>query len=115
MQLANVELNAAVNALKNKQIDGFVTAGSYPAPNVIEAAASTGVTLLSLNDEQIKKTKRTKLVIQDGTYAGVASAVTTASLPVVTHLTTAMSNATAHAVTKTYWEQKKAMGADNAW
>ncbi|HAU40906.1 MAG TPA: TRAP transporter substrate-binding protein, partial [Gammaproteobacteria bacterium] len=36
--LADVELNNAVPALKNKQIDGFVTAGSYPAPNVIEAA-----------------------------------------------------------------------------
>ena len=40
--LANVELSNAVPALKNRQIDGFVTAGSYPAPNVIEAAAGTG-------------------------------------------------------------------------
>jgi TRAP-type uncharacterized transport system substrate-binding protein len=45
-----------------------VTAGSYPAPNVIEAAASTGVTVLSLSDEQIAETKRTKLVIPAGTY-----------------------------------------------
>ena len=51
VKLADVELNAAVGALKNKQIDGFVTAGSYPAPNVIEAAASTGVKLLSLSGE----------------------------------------------------------------
>ena len=42
VKLANVELNNAVPALKNRQIDGFVTAGSYPAPNVIEAAAGTG-------------------------------------------------------------------------
>ena len=68
--LANVELNAAVSALKNKQIDGFVTAGSYPAPNVIEAAASTPVNVLSLSDDQIAKTKRTRLVIPAGTYAG---------------------------------------------
>ena len=115
VKLANVELNAAVSALKNKQIDGFVTAGSYPAPNVIEAAASTGVTLLSLNDAQIKKTKRTKLVIPGGTYAGVAGATNTTSLPVVAHTTTAMDDATAYALTKTYWAQKKAMGADNAW
>ena len=115
VKLANVELNAAVNALKNKQIDGFVTAGSYPAPNVIEAAASTGVTLLSLNPEQIKKTKRTKLVIPGGTYAGVAGATTTTSLPVVAHTTTAMGDSTAYALTKTYWAQKKSMGADNAW
>ncbi|MEM1199912.1 MAG: TAXI family TRAP transporter solute-binding subunit, partial [Pseudomonadota bacterium] len=81
--LADVELNAAVSALKNKQIDGFVTAGSWPAPNVIEAAASTGVTVLSLNDEQVAKTKRTKLVIPGGTYAGVDGDTVTTSLHVV--------------------------------
>ena len=115
VKLANVELNAAVSALKNKQIDGFVTAGSYPAPNVIEAAASTGVNLLSLSDQQIKKTKRTKLVIPGGTYAGVSSATTTTSLPVVAHTTSAMSDDTAYAFTKTYWAQKKAMGAGAGW
>lgn len=115
VKLANVELNAAANALKNKQIDGFVTAGSWPAPNVIEAAASTGVVLISLNDEQVKKTKRTKLTIPGGTYAGVASDTVTTSLPVVAHTTTAMDDATAYALTKTYWEQKKAMGGANAW
>ena len=61
--LANVELSNAVPALKNGQIDGFVTAGSYPAPNVIEAASSVGVKVISLSDEQIKISKRTKLII----------------------------------------------------
>jgi len=113
--LANVELNAAVSALKNKQIDGFVTAGSWPAPNVIEAAASTGVTVLSLNDEQIKKTKRTRLVIPGGTYAGVAGDTVTTSLPVVAHTTTAMDNDTAYNLTRTYWAEKATMGSSNAW
>ena len=115
VKLAKVELNAAVAALKNKQIDGFVTAGSFPAPNVIEAAASTGITLLSLTDEQIKATKRTRLVIPAGTYQGVDSDVVTTSLPVVAHTTTAMDDDTAYMLTKTYWEQKDAMGADAAW
>jgi TRAP transporter TAXI family solute receptor len=115
VKLADVELNAAVNALKNKQIDGFVTAGSYPAPNVIEAAASTGVKLLSLSDEQIAKTKRTKLVIPAGTYAGVDAATVTTSLPVVAHTTTGMDAETAYQLTKTYWAQKKAMGSANPW
>ena len=35
VDLAEVELSNAVPALKNGQIDGFVTAGSYPAPNVM--------------------------------------------------------------------------------
>jgi len=113
--LANVELSNAVSALKNKQIDGFVTAGSYPAPNVIEAAAGTGVSLLSLSDEQVNKTKRTRLVIPGGTYAGVASDTVTTSLPVVAFTTTKMDDATAYALTKIYWEQKKAMGYDAGW
>lgn len=115
VKLANVELNAAVSALKNKQIDGFVTAGSYPAPNVIEAAASTGITVLSLSDEQIKKTKRTRLVIPAGTYAGVNSDIVTTSLPVVAHTTTAMDDDTAYALTKTYWSQKTDLGKAAAW
>ena len=113
--LANVELNAAVSALKNKQIDGFVTAGSYPAPNVIEAAASTPVNVLTLDDEQIKKTKRTRLVIPAGTYSGVDSDVVTTSLPVVAHTTTQMDDATAYALTKTYWSQKGELGKQAAW
>jgi uncharacterized protein len=115
VKLASVELSAAGAALKNKQIDGFVTAGSYPAPNVIEAAAGTGVTVLSLNDEQIKKTKRTRLVIPAGTYAGVDKDIVTTSLPVVAYTTTAMSDDTAYQMTKTYWAQKKSMGAGAAW
>ncbi len=115
VNLANVELSNAVPALKNKQIDGFVTAGSYPAPNVIEAAAGTGVKVLSLNADQIKKTKRTKLVIPGGTYAGISGDTTTTSLPVVAYTTTNMDDATAYALTKTYWEQKANMGTDNPW
>jgi len=113
--LADVELSNAVPALKNKQIDGFVTAGSYPAPNVIEAAAGTGVKVLTLSDAQIKKTKRTKLTIPAGTYAGVDSAINTTSLPVVAYTTTNMDDATAYALTKNYWDQKAVMGGSNPW
>jgi len=115
VELANVELSNAVAALKNKQIDGFVTAGSFPAPNVIEAAAGTGVNVLSLSDDQIAKTKRTKLVIPAGTYAGVDGEINTTSLPVVAYTTAAMDDETAYALTKTYWEQKAKMAKDNAW
>jgi TRAP transporter TAXI family solute receptor len=115
VKLADLELDNAVPALKNRQIDGFVTAGSYPAPNVIEAAASTGVRLLSLSDEQIQQTKRTRLVIPAGTYAGVDSDVVTTSLPVVAYSTTAMDDETAYQLTRTYWSQKSAMGSNAAW
>ena len=112
--LANIELDNAVPALKNRQIDGFVTAGSYPAPNVIEAAASTGVKVLSLSDDQIKKTKRTRLVIPAGTYAGIDNDIVTTSLPVIAHTTKSMSTDTAYQLTKTYWSQKSAMGSNAA-
>jgi TRAP transporter TAXI family solute receptor len=115
VNLADAELSNAVAALKNGQIDGFVTAGSFPAPNVIEAAASTGVNVLSLSDEQIAQTKRTRLVIPAGTYTGQKNDIVTTSLPVVAYTTTAMDDDTAYALTKTYWERKNAMGSSAAW
>tara|TARA_B100001540_G_scaffold141475_1_gene125638 strand:+ start:1171 stop:2004 length:834 start_codon:yes stop_codon:yes gene_type:complete len=115
VKLANVELSNAVPALKNGQIDGFVTAGSFPAPNVIEAASSVGVKVISLTDEQIKISKRTKLIIPAGTYAGQSSDITTTSLPVVTYTTTDMSNEVAYKLTKTYWDSKKMLGNAAKW
>ncbi|AEI92940.1 TAXI family TRAP transporter solute-binding subunit [Roseobacter litoralis] len=113
--VADSELSNAVNALKNGQIDGFVTAGSFPAPNVIEAAASTGVTVLSLNDEQIAQSKRTRLTIPAGTYTGQTEDITTTSLPVVAYSTTKMDDDTAYMLTKTYWETRENMAKDAAW
>ncbi|MDQ7071577.1 MAG: TAXI family TRAP transporter solute-binding subunit [Rhodobacterales bacterium] len=115
VEIADVELSGAVPAMKNGQIDGFVTAGSFPAPNVIEAAASTGVHVLSLSDEQIATSKRTRLVIPAGTYAGQTEDIVTTSLPVVAFTTTKMDDDTAYALTKTYWESKADMGAAAAW
>lgn len=115
VKLANVELGSAVQALKNRQIDGFATSGSYPAPNVIEAAAGTGIKLLSLSADQIKLTKRTELLIPANTYPGVDYPVATTSLPVVAYATTDMSNETAYQLTKAYWEQKQKMAESNAW
>jgi len=115
VNIADVELSGAVPALKNGQIDGFVTAGSFPAPNVIEAAASTGVRVLSLSDDQIKASKRARLVIPAGTYAGQSEDIVTTSLPVVAYTTTKMDDDTAYALTRTYWEQKADMGAAAAW
>lgn len=115
VKLANVELGSAVQALKNRQIDGFATSGSYPAPNVVEAAAGVGIRLLSLNDEQLALTKRTRLVIPAGTYPGIDSPITTTSLPVVAYTIADMDEETAYQLTKAFWERKTKMVADNAW
>lgn len=115
VDLVDVELNAAVPALKNKQIDGFATAGSYPAPNVMEAAAGTKIRLLSFDDDQIAQTKRDKLVIPAGTYPGVEEAVTTTTLPVGAYTTAAMDNETAYRLTKAFWESKNDMTKTAPW
>lgn len=115
VEIADAELSNAVAALKNGQIDGFVTAGSFPAPNVVEAAASTPVTLLSLTDEQIEETGRTRLVIPAGTYAGQEEDIVTTSLPVAAFTTTKMDDETAYQLTKTYWENKERMADTSPW
>ena len=115
VDLIDVELNAAVAALKNGQIDGFATAGSYPAPNVIEAAAGTPLRIISLSDDQVAQTRRTRLVIPAGTYPGIDKDVVTTSLPVGAYSTAAMGDDLAYQLTRTFWEQKSAMGQNNAW
>lgn len=115
VEIADAELSNAVAALKNGQIDGFVTAGSFPAPNVVEAAASTPVTVIPLSDEQIAQSKRTRIVIPAGTYAGQEQDVTTTSLPVAAFTTTKMDDETAYQLTKTYWENKAKMADTSPW
>jgi len=115
VKIADVELSNAVSALKNGRIDGFVTAGSFPAPNVIEAAAGTGVKVLSLSDEQVTTTGRTRLVIPAGTYAGQETDIVTTSLPVVAYSTSQMDESTAYKLTQTYWDSREKMAATAAW
>ncbi|MCL5777631.1 TAXI family TRAP transporter solute-binding subunit [Limibaculum sp. FT325] len=113
--IADAELSNAVAALKNGQIDAFVTAGSWPAPNVVEAAAGTGVTVLSLSEDEVAATKRTRTLIPAGTYAGQGADIVTTSLPVVTYATTDMDEATAYALTRTFWEERARMAGEAAW
>ena len=115
VKLVGAELSGAVPALKNGQIDGFATSGSYPAPNVIEAAAGTPINLLSMSDDQIKLTKRDKIIIPAGTYKGVDYDVATTTLPVGVYTTTDMDEATAYALTKAFWESKDNLARQNVW
>ena len=43
LEIIDIELSGAGAAMKNKQVDGFATAGSWPAPNVVEVAATVPV------------------------------------------------------------------------
>ncbi len=113
--IADAELGNASDALKNRQIDGFVTAGSFPAPNVVEASAGSPVTLLTMSDAEIEKTGRSRQVIPAGTYSGVDEDVVTTSLPVVAFSSTAMSDDTAYLLTKTFWEEKVKLADESRW
>ena len=115
VELADVEISNAVPALRNGQIDGFVTASSYPAPNVIEASAGGGVNLLSLTEGQVEATGRTRLVIPAGTYEGQAGDVLTTTLPVIAFATTDMDDDTAYTMTRTFWENREAMAESAPW
>jgi TRAP transporter TAXI family solute receptor len=113
--LADVELSNAVPALRNRQIDGFVTASSFPAPNVIEASAGGGVKILSLTEEQVAATGATRLVIPAGTYEGQTADIVTTTLPVIAFGTTEMDDDTAYTMTRTFWEQRTKMAETAPW
>lgn len=115
VKLIDAELSGAVTALKNGQIDAFATSGSYPAPNVIEAAASIDLVLLNMSDEQILLTSRDKLVIPPNTYSGVNEEISTTTLPVGLYTTTNMSKETAYKLVKAFWESKSKLEKQNSW
>lgn len=115
VEVANANIGSGPDALKNGQIDAFVTASSFPTPNVIETAASMDVSLVSLTDKQIERTGAARQTIPAGTYAGVDQDVETTSLPVIAYTTSDMDEATAYTLTRTFWERRDAMAEETAW
>jgi TRAP transporter TAXI family solute receptor len=115
VRVAAAEIGSGPDALKNGQIDAFVTASSFPTPNVIETAASTTISLVSMTDAQIEQTGAARQVIPAGTYKGVDQAVNTTSLPVIAYTTTGMDADTAYTITRAFWERREAMAATSPW
>nr|WP_298249746.1 TAXI family TRAP transporter solute-binding subunit [uncultured Halomonas sp.] len=115
VDVANASIGSGPDALKNGQIDAFVTSSSFPTPNVIETAASMPISLVSLTDEQIGQTGAAHQTIPAGTYAGIEEDVETTSLPVIAYTTTSMDEDTAYTLTRTFWERRDAMAEEAAW
>lgn len=115
VEVIDIELSGAGAAMKNRQVDGFATAGSWPAPNVVEVAASSPVKLLSMTDAQVKESGRTALVIPKGTYPGVDTDVLTTSLPVIAYALSDMDDETAYQLTRSYWKGLADMAQSNPW
>lgn len=115
VEVANASIGSGPDALKNGQIDAFVTASSFPTPNVIETAASLPVSMVSLTDEQLERTGAARQTIPAGTYAGIDQDVTTTSLPVIAYTLSDMDDETAYALTRAFWERRDAMAEETAW
>ncbi|MCS4503455.1 hypothetical protein KBTX_02054 [wastewater metagenome] len=115
VRIADADIGSGPDALKNGQIDGFVTASSFPTPNVIETAASLDISLVSLTPEQIERTGAAHQTIPAGTYAGIDEDVETTSLPVIAYTTTGMDEETAYTLTRTFWERREAMADESGW
>lgn len=115
VKVVEAELSNAVNALKNSQVHAFATSGSFPAPNVLEAAASLDINVLSFSKEQLKLTKRDTITIPANTYKGISKDIITTTLPVGIYTTTNMSNETAYALVKAFWESKPNLSKYNLW
>lgn len=115
VRVANAEIGSGPDALKNGQIDAFVTASSFPTPNVIETAASMPISLVSFTEEQVEQTGSTRQVIPGGSYPGITEDVVTTSLPVIAYTTADMDDETAYTLTRTFWERREALAEETAW
>ncbi|MDO5529664.1 MAG: TAXI family TRAP transporter solute-binding subunit [Paracoccus sp. (in: a-proteobacteria)] len=113
--VANAEIGSGPDALKNGQIDGFVTASSFPTPNIIETAASMPISIVSFTPEQLEATGAAHQTIPAGTYSGINEDIETTSLPVIAYTTSDMDEETAYQITKTFWERRDAMAETAAW
>lgn len=115
VQLADASITNGPEALRQGRIDAFVTASSFPTPNVIETASLVPITLVSFTEEQIAQTGAVRQIIPGGTYPGIANPVATTSLPVIAYATEQMDADTAYHLTKTFWEQRAALSEQSAW
>lgn len=111
----DVEVSGAVSALKNRQVQGFATSSSFPAPNVLEAASSTPIQLLSLSQDDYAKVKGTPIIIPAGTYPGIDTDTKTISLPVGAYTMKSLDDETAYQLTKSFWDAKKRMENVAPW
>ncbi|MFI0473698.1 TAXI family TRAP transporter solute-binding subunit [Halomonas sp. HMF6819] len=115
IRLADAALDNGPQALMDGKIDAFVTASTFPTPNVTEVATSVPITLLSLTEEQIAQTGELAQVIPGGTYPGVDEDVHTTSLPVLAYTTTQMDDDTAYRLTRAFWESREALIQRAVW
>ncbi|MDX6748371.1 TAXI family TRAP transporter solute-binding subunit [Geminicoccaceae bacterium 1502E] len=120
VEIVDVELDAASNAMRNGKVDGFATCSSHPTPQLTELATTTPLKVLSLSAEERQKIVSLDplsgpITIAAGTYKGQDEAVETVGVPVGAYGTTGMDEDTAYLVTKSFWDWKDRLAAEQPW
>jgi TRAP transporter TAXI family solute receptor len=121
VQLMDIDVAAAPDAVMSGKVSGLAMAGSFPIPRINDIAKATSIRLLSLPPTIVAKMvgaddSIAPQTIPQGTYPGVEADVTTVAVPTGIYTTRRMSNATAYTLTKAFWSQLGAMASKNpAW
>jgi TRAP transporter TAXI family solute receptor len=121
VQLLDIDVAAAPDAVMSNKVSGLAMAGSFPIPRVADIAKATPIRFLSLAPTVI-----TKMVAADDsiapqtipkdTYPSLDADVATVAIPVGMYATRHMSDASAYALTKAFWSQLGPLAEKNpAW
>ncbi len=115
-----VELPAASSAMRNAKIDGFATCSSHPTPQLVELATTNDLAFLSFTEDERSRIAAmdptyVPLTLPANTYKGQDKPLATLAMPVGAYGTEKMDAEVAYAITKTFWEWKAKLAADNSW
>ena len=120
VEIVDVELNAAPNAIRNKRVTGYATCSSHPVPGLVELSTMVPVRILSFTEEQRAILAEADpstgpVVISAGTYNGQDEDVHTVGLPVGAFGTTEMDEETAYTIVQAFWNQRESLAQENPW
>lgn len=121
VQLIDIDVAAAPEAVMSKKVSGLALTGSFPISRIADIAAAAPIRLLSLPPAVVAKMVAADdsiiaQTIPQGTYPGVDSDISTVAVPAGIYAMRHMSNDTAYALTKAFWSQLGALAAKNpAW
>jgi TRAP transporter TAXI family solute receptor len=119
VQLMDIDVAAAPDAVMNNKVSGLAMAGSFPIPRVTDMAKAAPIRLLGLPPAAIAKMVAADdsimpQTIPKATYPGIDDDVASVAVPVGFYTTQHMSSATAYMLTKTFWSQLGALADKNA-
>ncbi len=120
VNMVDLELSAAGNAMRNRQIDAYSTCSAHPTPGLTELATTLDVVIVPLTEEEQATVIALDplsgpITIGAGTYSGQDADVPTVGVPVGAYGTTAMSDEAAYAIVSTFWENKDALAGEQPW